>query len=243
MSRDLKRGDLKRNELGEAVEASVHFAEEHLKTILWTIGGVFGLALLVWGGVSWQRHRDKAANGQLAEALKVAQAPIVATGAKPDDVSSPTFASVEARLARAKPPFEEVVRDHGSTAAGASARLWLAERAMEAGDKVEARRLWQAYLDDVSSGVLSAVAQRNLWELDRGEGRGSEVLAEIRRDLERGGANLPEDLLLWELAETQVALGAEADADAALRRLVEEHGGSPFAAEARTRLAEGRGGA
>lgn len=235
----LRREDLKRNELGEAVEASVHYAEDHLRTILWIVGGVLGAALLVWAVMAWRGTRDERGNRALGEALRVAEAPVVDTGAKPSDLAAPSFASETARAARAKELFESVVARHGGTAAGAAARLWLADAALAAGDRAGARTHWQSYLDDAPAGALAAAAQRSLWALDRAEGKGEAALQAIQRDLERGGRKLPADLLLWELATTQQALGRAAEAAAAYRRIGEEHPNSPFADEAR-RLAAGR---
>jgi len=238
----LSREDLKRNELGEALEAGVHFAEDHLKTILWVAGGALGAALLVWATLAWRGSRAERANAALGEALRVAAAPVVATGARPADAGAPSFASESARAARARELFEAVVAQHGGTDAGAAARLWLADAALAAGDRAAARRHWEAYLDAAPEGALAAAAQRSLWALDRAEGQGEAALAAIRRDLERGGRRLPADLLLWELATTQQALGRTAEAAAAWRRIGEEHPDSPFADEAR-RLSAGRAAA
>jgi tetratricopeptide (TPR) repeat protein len=235
----LRREDLKRNELGEALEAGVHYAEDHLRTILWIAGGVLGTALLVWGVMAWRGSRGERANLALGEALRVAAAPVVTTGAKPTDAAAPSFPTEAARAARARELFESVVARHGGTAAGAAAHLHLAEAAQANGDRAAARRHWQAYLDEAPAGALAAAAQRSLWALDRAEGKGEAALAAIQRDLERGGKRLPADLLLWELAVTQQALGRTAEAAAAYRRIGEEHPNSPFADEAR-RQAAGR---
>ena len=54
MAHNLTREDLKRNELGEALGAGVHFAEHHVKAILGGLGAVAAVALLVWGIWSWR---------------------------------------------------------------------------------------------------------------------------------------------------------------------------------------------
>jgi len=242
MTTQQHRQALKRNELGEALEAGVHFAEDHLKTILWVAGGVVGAALVVWGVLAWRGSRDERGNVALGAALRVAAAPIVAADARPSDERSPSFPSEAARAARARELFEGVVERHGSTSAGAAARLWLARSAFDGGDLAAARRHWQAYLDGAPNGALAIAAQRNLWALDRSEGKGEAVLVAIERDLERGGRRLPADVLLWELATTHEALGHAGEAAAAYRRIGEEHPNSPYADDAR-RLAAARGAA
>jgi hypothetical protein len=238
MATHLTRGELKRNELGEAVEAGVHYAESHLKVILGVAGGLLGAGLLVWGVLAWRAGRVEASNEALGAALRIASAPVVEQGAKPNDPQAPSFAAEKERDARAKAEFEKVVAEHGSTDAGAAARLWLAERALVEGDRARAQELWRAYLDEAPGGLFAAVAQRNLWAAGRAEGRAEQVLGEVRRGLERGGGDLPADALLWELAETQRTLGRPAEESAALRRIVDEHSASPFASAARQRLAE-----
>jgi len=242
MTTQQRREDLKRNELGEAIGAGFHYAEDHLRMLLWGAAALVGVALLGWGVFAWRGSRDAGGNAALGAALRVAAAPVVATGARPTDEASPSFPTAAARDARARELLEAVVARHGSTSAGAAARLWLAESALAAGDRATARGHWEAYLEAAPNGALAAAAQRNLWALDRSEGRAEAALRAIQSDLERGGRRLPADLLLWEMAVTQEALGRAAEAVAAYRRIGEEHPGSPFADEAR-RLAAARGAA
>lgn len=235
MAHDLTREDLKRNELGQALEAGVHYAEGHLKTILTALGGAAAVALLVWGAWAWRSARLENANELLGSALKAAQAEIVATGARPDDPVKPTFASAAARDARARELFGRVAAKYGSTGAGAAARLWLGEQALMAGDRAEARRQWQPVREQ-GEGTLAAVARLDLARLDRLEGKGEALAAELKRELEDGTGPVPADALLAELARTYEALGKGADATAAWRRLVTEHPDSGYAELARQQL-------
>jgi TolA-binding protein len=241
MAQHLRREELKRNELGEAIGAGVEYAESHLRQLLAGFGGVVGVGLLVWGIVAWRGAHVAGANEALAAALRVANAPVEATGARPDDPAAPSFPSASARDAEAAGRFERLVRDYGSTAAGAAGRLWLADRAFRSGDLAGARRQWTEFLDDEESGALAASARRNLIRLDRAEGKGEALVAELTAALARGRDPLSADALLWELAETQQALGRAAEARAAWQRIVDEHPGSPWAGEARRALAEAGG--
>ncbi|KAB2963520.1 MAG: hypothetical protein F9K18_08465, partial [Thermoanaerobaculia bacterium] len=118
MAHDLTREDLKRNELGEALEAGVHFAEGHLKMLVGVLGGLAALAVVVWGVWAFRSSRVEKANELLGEALRVAEAEVVATGAKPADPVAPTFASAAAREARARELFERLAASTGPTGAG-----------------------------------------------------------------------------------------------------------------------------
>jgi tetratricopeptide (TPR) repeat protein len=241
MTSHLNREDLKRNELGEAVGASVEFAGVHLKGILAALGGLVAAGLLAWGFVVWRNGRAEGSNEALGAALRVAEAEVVATGARPGDEQKPTFPTAAARDARARELFQKVVQQYGSTDAAGAARLWLAADAFGRGDRATARQLWQEYLKSAPEDVLAATAQRNLWQLDRAEGKGAEAAAAIRSALERGGkGSLTADVLLWELARTERALGKGSEADAALRRILDEHPDSVWAGEARRELATAR---
>lgn len=241
MADHLNREDLKRNELGEAVGAGVEYAGSHIRQLAIGFSAVIAAALLVWGVIAWRGSRVASANEALGAALLVAEAPVVALGARPDDPSEPSFATESARDAKAQELFERLVREHGSTDAGGMGRLWLADRALRSGDAATARRQWKEYLDSGAGGALAASARRNLIRLDRAEGKGDALVAELSAALERGRDPLPTDALLWELAETQKALGRTAEARAAYQRIVDEHPASPWANEARQALTEAGG--
>jgi len=237
MSHDLTRQDLKRNELSEALGKSVHFAEEHLKSIIGIAIAAVAIAFLTWGVWSWRVRRADTASEMLGQALRIANAPIVETDARPDDSDRPSFASQEERDRRAQELFTSLADDYGSTGAGQGARVWLGEQALNRGDAEAARKLWTEALASRSEGAFSAAARIDLAELDRAEGRGEELAAELSRELESGRGPLPTDVLLAELARTYESLSRDDEARSTWQRLVDEHPDSAYAATAREQLA------
>jgi hypothetical protein len=235
MAHDLSREDLKRNELGEALEAGFHFAEGHVKMLLAAVGGILALVAVVWGVFAWRSSRAEAASESLGAALRAAGGQVVATGANPDHLLEPTFPTAAARDARARELLEKTVTEHGSTGAGQAARLRLAEMAFAAGDRAAARQRYQQVLDG-AGGTLAATARIGLAELDRVEGRGAELAAALEKELASKSGPLPVDALLGELARTYEALGRAADARATWQRLADEHPASAYAGLARQRL-------
>lgn len=227
MSDHLSREQLKRNELGEAVEASIHYAEDHLRTILIGVGALAAVALVGWGVFAWSASRRTSANDLLTRALKVAGAPVEAA-ARPDDPVSPSFASAAARDARAKELFSQLDTQYGSTSVGRVAKLYLAETARAAGDRATARTLWQKYLDQDGQSTVAGTVRVNLFQLDREEGKGEALAESLKKMLEDPARPLPGDLLLYQLALTYDQLGRGADARAAYRRIVDEHPQSPY---------------
>ncbi len=227
MADHLSREELKRNELGEAVEASIHYAEDHVKTILTAVGALAVIALVGWGIFAWTSSRRASANDLLTRALRVAGAPVEAA-ARPDDALNPSFATEAARDARAKELFGQLDEQYGSTSVGRVAKLYLAESARTAGDRATARTLWEKYLDKDASSAVAASVRVNLFQLDREEGKAGALAESLKKMLEDPAKPLPADLLLYQLALTQEKLGQDGDARAAYRRIVDEHPQSPY---------------
>lgn len=228
MADHLSRQDLKRNELGEALEAGIHYAEDHLRTILLAAGGLLVVALAGWGVFAWQSSRKANANELLARALSVAGAEVVESGARPDDPLRPSFASESARRARALELFTELEDRYGSTSVGRVANVYLGEAAYEAGDRERARRYWEAYLEGDARSAVAATVRVNLFRLDREEGKAEALAATLQKLLEDPARSLPGDVLLYQLALTHDQLGRTAEARAAYRRIVDEHPQSPY---------------
>ncbi len=239
MARKLERQELKRNELNDAVEASVEFAERHLKAILLALGGAGLAALAAWGVWGWHQSRVAQASELLGDALRVAQAEVVDSGAKPDDPVHPTFASESARDARARQLFERTANRFPSSGAGIAATLWLGDRAFADGDRAGARKLWQKVVDSGAEGAFAVSARVDLDRLDREEGKSEDLLTELKKELDDGTSGVPADVLLAEIARTYEALGKSADALATWRRLLDEHSDSPYASLAQGQIAAG----
>jgi TolA-binding protein len=226
------REDLKRNELGEALGKGIHYAEDHKRMILYGVGAVVGVALVAAGIFYWMGSRKNGANELLGKALRVDGAEVVATGANPGNEAQPTFASDSARRARSKELFGELDAKYGSTATGRVAKLYLAQIAVAENDNERARQLWKAFLDAEPEGALAAAARVNLYKLDREQGRGAELAAELEKMLEQDAKPLPSDVILYQLALTYDALGKADEARASWRRIVDEYPQSPYTADA-----------
>lgn len=226
------REDLKRNELGEALGRGIHYAEDHARTIAWAVGSVLGVAVLGVALFLWWNSRKAAANELLVQGLRVYDAPIVASGAQPDDPVSPTFASESARRDRARQLFTSLEARFGGGRVGRVAKLYLAQIALAENDSERARGLWREFLDSEPTGPLAATARVNLYRLDRDQGKSQAVADELAKMLEQADRPLPNDVILYQLALTYESLGRRDDAAAAYRRIVEEHPQSPYFATA-----------
>ena len=148
------REDLKRNELGEAIGAGIHYAEDHKRMILMAVGGVAAAIVIAASVVLWISSRKSGSNELLAEALRVDGAAVVATGANPADPARPTFASESARRARAKELFTELDSRYGGSKTGRVAKLYLAQIAVAENDKEKAKSYYEKLLFEQGGSIF-----------------------------------------------------------------------------------------
>jgi len=238
MNQRLTRKEMKQDDFATAMGRSVEYAGSHGRTIGLAIAGVLALVLAAVGISSWMGSRGVAANEALAQAVKVYRAPIEATAPKPDDANSPSFANEAARRDRAKSLFEKVRNDYGSSDAADVAAVYLADIAASQGQLDQARALWQEFLDDHEGHLLASEVRLNLYELDRREGKGEQVVTTLRGMLDQADAPLPQDVVLHELGKTLEALNRPQEALPQYRKLVDEYPQSPYRQAVQQRLNE-----
>jgi predicted negative regulator of RcsB-dependent stress response len=236
MNQRLTRKEIKRDDFAAAVGRSVEYAESHVRTILYAIGGVLALGAVAAGIWFYLGSRKQDANEALAAATKVYQAPIAATGAKPNDSSEPSFATEAARRARAKELLQKVRDDYGMSDAADVAGLYLAQIAADAGRLDEARKLWSDFIDEHGDSMLASEARLNLIDLDRKQGKAEQVVKDLQAMLEKGESPLPQDVILNELGKTQEQLHRPTEAVQSYQRILDEFPQSPYRQEAQQKV-------
>lgn len=236
MSQRLTRKDIKRDELVNAVGRGVDYAESHSQQLLVTAGIAVGVVLLGILVYFYANHRSDVANEALAAAAKVYQAPIVPSGAKPDDPQDPSFPSTAARQAKARRMFEHVHDSFGFTDAADVATLYLAEIDAANGKVDTARRLWNDFVRKHGDNVLAVQARLDLLELDRSQGKGEEVARQLREMLDQSDAPLPQDVALAQLGLTLEQLHRDSEAVKTYQQLVDEFPQSPYRSTAQQKV-------
>ena len=236
MNQRLTRKEIKRDDFAAVVGRSMEYAEGHVRTIVYAVVGVLLLALLGFGLYYWNGRRQLAANEALAKALKVHDAQIVKTGAKPNDPDEPSFATEAARRQRARQALEKVRDDYGSADAADVAGLYLARIAADEGKLDQARQLWQDFIDDHGDSILASEARLNLIDLDRKQGKAEQVVQDLRAMLEKGDAPLPQDVILNELGKTLEQLHRPQEAVQSYQRILDECPQSPYRMEAQQKI-------
>ena len=107
--------------------------------------------------------------------------------------------------------FERLIDDYRGSSAAWAAHGHLAELEAANGRFEEARRLWQSVAER-GPDDLAAGAEMNLIHLDREQGRLEELAGRLESLVESGESSLPEDVLLFELAQTLEQLGRHEEA-------------------------------
>jgi tetratricopeptide (TPR) repeat protein len=238
LSRKEIKHDIQEDAFRHGVAETFQYVAGHRRLLVGALVGVLALVALFIAVRAYMASRERASSELLGRAERVLAGPIVTSGAEPEDDRAPSFPDDASRTARAKALFEELREEHGGTAAGAVATVYLGHMRHQAGDVAGARELWGEFLDDHDDHMLASGVRVSLLELDRQEGRAAEVAERLRADLERGDKPLPEDVLLFELARTLEQLGNSQEAREVYQRLGDEYPDSPFASQAQAKARE-----
>lgn len=236
MSSRLTRKDIKRDEVLETIGGFVGFVTHYAKAIA---AGALALLVLALAFVAYRalaNSKADAASGELARALTTYGAPVVAEGATPDDSDSPSFADDGSRAARARELFTQLREEFAGTDAADIAGAYLGSLASADGDLEGAREHWERFLGRQSGHVLAGEIQLNLMSLDRALGRGTELVEELRDELTSPRRDLPEEVLLDQLARTLESLDRTDEALDIYERLIQDFPQSAFARTAGERV-------
>lgn len=231
MSR-LTRKEMKRDEVLDWVGRTVQYVRENARLLL-IIAGVIVTAAAVAGAVAAHKGRQAdRANRLLTEALADLDA---ATEPAPGEV---VVEDADSQKREAAAKFEAIHKEFAGKSFGAMAAAYLGDLAAEAGETDRAEALWREALEGIDDSLLAGRLQLNLIHLARAQGRGEEVVEELRSLLGSSDSPLPEDVVLYELGTTLDELGRESEAVSAYERLLEEYDSSAYAAEAERKLDE-----
>ncbi len=236
LTRKAIKHDLREDEFRTLIEVVTDWATEHTRQFLLGAGALLAFALVAASVYAFLENRRENAEELLATAMKVADAPILAQGATPEDRKNPSFPTAEARRTRAKTLLSEVTGAVGAGSSADLAELYLAGIALEEGNAAEARTRWEKFLAHHSNNILATAVRLNLLRLERQQGNAQKVADELRRELDSKAKTLPEDALLFELAQALDQLQQPAEARELYQRILDEHPQSTFASSAREAL-------
>lgn len=158
----------------------------------WARSVVLVLVVLAAGGVLANRVvRDSHAEAALEDALVTSR--------------------IQGRTQETRRRFERLIEDYRGSRAAWAAHGHLGELEAANGRFTQARALWQR-LAEGGPGDLAADAEMSLILLDREQGRFEELAERLEDLIEDGDSSLPEEVLLFELAQTLEQLGRDDEA-------------------------------
>lgn len=246
-----ERHHLKENALAAAM---VRFRD---RADNWGTGlGIAGAAVLVAavlvGGYFWWSERTRTLAGALlAEALVVADAPVVpppadAAGGSPDagdatvagdepPFAQPpgSYATVEAKMSASLPKLLETADTYPSTPSGVTARYRAAAALAALGRHDEAAEQYRQVIDRDEDGVHGRMAALGLASVETSRGAYEAAIALLEpSSVPAADAPLPVDGVLMELGRAYRLAGRAADARAVYQRILDEFPTSLYFREA-----------
>jgi tetratricopeptide (TPR) repeat protein len=215
-----------------------------------TIGIAIGLGVwIVYGGYSWWADRaESQAGGLLADALTLADAPVVSpppAPALPPVVADPAtgeaapvvapvpaaefvqppgpYPTIEAKMAEALPKLIEAADTYPGTQSGITARYRAASALAAIGRHDEAAEHYQQVIGDDGSGVYARMATLGLANVQVARSAYDEAIALLEQSIDsETSTELPVDGVLMLLAHAYDRAGRSEEARATLQRVIEE---------------------
>lgn len=226
MAGHLTRKELKSDQVAATVEQTVDYFQAHQQIIVRATIAVVA-AVVIIGGIFWYRSQQHSVREErLAEAMRVAQAP-VGPAAAPDVLS---FPNNDAKAAEENKVFSKLLSDYPGTEEGYISEYYLGGVAVSQAKLEDARKKYQDVADRADKNTASlaryALAQIAFQENKTDEGE------KILRNL----MDHPTDMVSKDQATIELADGIKAKNPAEARKLLEamvKEGGEVAGAAAR----------
>ncbi len=222
MASHLTRKELKSDQVAVTVEHTVDYFQAHQQPIIRGVIAVVALAVIIGGVVFYRSQQHGVRDARLAEAVRVAQAPVGAAGT-PDALAFPTN---DAKAAEEIKVFSKLQADYPGTDQGYIAEYYLGGVAVSQAKMEEARKKYQDVIDHADKNTAS-LAKFALAQIAFQENKNSEAET-LLHDL----MDHPTDLLSKEQATITLADGIKTKNPAEARKLLE-----PLAKESTGQLA------
>jgi len=211
--------------------------------------GVVLVVLLLFGGYSWWSGRTTAQAGALlADALVLADAPVVPPPPPPDaepEAPAPvefvqppgTYPTIEAKMSAALPKLIEAADTYPGTQPGITARYRAAAALAALGRHDESAAQYRQVIDGDSTGVYGRMATLGLADVQIARGAYDEAIALLEQSSGAGAeADIPVDGVLMRLGYAYDLAGRSADAQATFQRVMDEFPTSFYFANAEREL-------
>ena len=238
-----ERHHLKENEFAEWLLGAKNWYEANSKTAGYV--GIAAALLLaaVMGTLAFRQMSAGKANSALAEALTVAEAPVLppapAEAGKPPVQRPGTFPTDRARFEAALPKLLAVAEAYPGSDAGIMARYRAAATLVAIGRTQEGIQRYKEVVEK-GRGAYQAMARLGIAEAQMMAGQFEQAIASFKELESLKSDDVPVDGVLMQLARAYRLAGKAEDARKTFKRVVNEFPQSPYAPAAR-REAEGTG--
>ena len=211
MAGHLTRKELKSDQVAVTVEQTFDYVQAHQKPIIRATIAVVSLAIIIGGIFFYRTQQHSVRDTRLAEAMRVAQAPVGATGTA-DALAFPTM---DAKAAEEQKVFSKLLGDYPGTQEGYIAEYYLAGVAASQAKLDDARKKYQDVVDHAGSNT-AALAKFALAQIAFQENKPAEA-EKLLHDL----MDHPADTVSREQAMITLADGIKTTKPAEARKLLE----------------------
>lgn len=236
------RHELKENELAHTVAAARRFTADRSKPIALIAIGVAVVAVVALGVAIFRYQASSKANAALAAAMVVLEAPVQPpTPAQPPADGKPgtperqepgTYPTEDAKLKAALPKLKEAADAHAGTDAGITARYHLASTYAATGNHKDAIAAYEDVIARAGDSIYGRMAKLGKATEQVRLGQYQPAIETYKALADEKDTELPADALLIQLARAYEASGNKDEAKKTFSRIVHEHPGSPYSAEA-----------
>jgi predicted negative regulator of RcsB-dependent stress response len=239
-----ERHHLKDNELAIALNQAQDWAGKNSRTLTTTVGAIIVVAVAVFAFMAWRGSSDNKARAALAAAMVIEEARVMPPQAPAGMTNDPnavggqlpgTYPTEKAKLEAAVPKFQAAADGYPSTDSGLTARFHLARTLVALGRVDEGLKEY----DKVIAGgnqMLSRSAKLGKADAQIRAGQYDAAIATLKQMVDAKEPGLPAEAMLMELARAYKLAGKTEDARKTLTQVVEQHGDSPYATEARAEI-------
>jgi TolA-binding protein len=236
-----ERHKLKENEFARTV-AHARDVMEARKRDIGVMALVVGvLVAVVAGYLWWHQSRNTSANGALAAAMAIHEAPVVpiaapAPGSAPPVQQPGTYATEQAKLEASLPKFLEVADRFPGTDAGIAARYQAASILAELGRYAEAEQRYQEVVDGGGNSIYRRTARLGLADVQVAQGKFDSAIGIYTEMSREANSQIPVESVLMQLGRAYARAGRNEEAAGAFNRVVNEFPDSLYTADARREL-------
>jgi len=234
-----ERHHLKENEFAEWLNSARLWFEANRSLVLYGGLAVVAVAIAVVATVVVRQNSASTASRMLAEAMTVAEAPVMpptaAEAGKPPIQAPGTYATDKARFEAALPRLLGVADAYPTLEPGVMARYRAAAALVAVGRTAEGIDRYREVIAN-AKGVYQTMAKLGIADAQLTAGQYDPALASLTELSQQAAGDVPVDGVLMQLARGYQLAGKHDEARKTFRRVADEFPQSPYAQIARREL-------